>query len=179
MKFAVLGAGAIGAYLGAALARGGADVTLVARGEHLRAMQADGVRVLSPRGDFEAHPFATDDVDAIGDADVVFIGLKANSLPALAQRIGARIPLTVGPLVIAVGLLLLTRRRTRGGSASVRSNRFPRCAPRRGGVAFTPDARRSPEDGRRGDDGRDRAGHRSLHSPISPDSHVAIRQPVR
>ena len=40
MRFAVLGAGAIGAYVGAALARGGSDVTLIARGAHLRAMQA-------------------------------------------------------------------------------------------------------------------------------------------
>ena len=40
MKFTVLGAGAIGAYVGAALTRGGADVTLVARGDHLRAMAA-------------------------------------------------------------------------------------------------------------------------------------------
>ena len=39
MKFAVLGAGAIGAYVGAALTRGGADVTLIARGAHLRAMR--------------------------------------------------------------------------------------------------------------------------------------------
>jgi 2-dehydropantoate 2-reductase len=87
LKFAILGAGAIGAYVGAALSRGGADVTLIARGEHLRAMQRDGVRVTSPRGDFSAHPPATDDVAAIGDADVVFIGLKAHSLPPLAQSI--------------------------------------------------------------------------------------------
>jgi 2-dehydropantoate 2-reductase len=99
MKFAVLGAGAIGAYVGAALSRGGADVTLVARGEHLRAMQRDGVRVLSPRGDFEAHPFATDEIEAIGDADVVFVGLKAHSLPGLAERIGRA--LAPGAAVIA------------------------------------------------------------------------------
>lgn len=89
MKFAVVGAGAIGAYVGAALARGGADVTLVARGAHLQAMREHGVRVLSPRGDFTAHPTATDDFDAIGEADVVVVALKANSLPELAPRIGA------------------------------------------------------------------------------------------
>ena len=91
MRFAVVGAGAIGAYVGAALARGGADVTLIARGEHLRAMQAHGVRVLSPRGDFESRPAATDDFAAISDADVVFIGLKAYSLPELAPRIGVQL----------------------------------------------------------------------------------------
>ena len=83
MRFAVLGAGAIGAYVGAALARGGSDVTLIARGAHLEAMRRRGVSVISPRGDFKAHPAATDDFDALGEADVAFIALKAYSLPAL------------------------------------------------------------------------------------------------
>ncbi len=99
MRFAVVGAGAIGAYVGAALARGGADVTLIARGPHLRAMQEHGVRVQSPRGDFEAHPPATDDFDAIGDADAVFLALKAHSLPAVADRIGSA--LAPGAAVVA------------------------------------------------------------------------------
>ena len=79
MRVAVLGAGAIGAYVGAALARGGTDVHLVARGENLAAMQKDGVKVLSDRGDFEAKPPATDDPSEIGPVDVVFLGLKAYS----------------------------------------------------------------------------------------------------
>ncbi len=54
MKIAIVGAGAIGAFLGAKLALSGEDVYLIARGPHLRAMQADGVRVRSPEGDFEA-----------------------------------------------------------------------------------------------------------------------------
>jgi len=99
VRFAVLGAGAIGAYVGAALARGGSDVTLIARGEHLRALQQHGVRVLSPRGDFSAHPPATDDIAAIADAEVVFVGLKAYSLPELAPKIGPA--LRAGAAVIA------------------------------------------------------------------------------
>ena len=79
MRVAVVGAGAIGAYVGASLARGGADVHLVARGEHLEAMRRDGVQVLSPRGDFTAHPPATDDPSEIGPVDVIFLGLKAHS----------------------------------------------------------------------------------------------------
>src|SRR5918992_1590771 len=79
MRFAVLGAGAIGAYVGAALARGGAEVHLIARGENLEALQEEGVRVRSERGDFEAHPPATDDANEIGPVDFVFLGLKANS----------------------------------------------------------------------------------------------------
>jgi 2-dehydropantoate 2-reductase len=79
MKVAVVGAGAIGAYVGAALARGGTDVHLLARGANLEAMQRNGVKVLSDRGDFEARPPATDDPAEIGPVDYVFLGLKANS----------------------------------------------------------------------------------------------------
>ena len=88
MKFAVLGAGAIGAYVGAALSRGGADVTLIARGAHMRAMAEHGVRVVSPRGDFAAHPHVTSEIDAAADADVVFVALKAYSLTEIAPRLG-------------------------------------------------------------------------------------------
>ncbi len=79
MKVAVVGAGAIGAYVGAALARGGTDVHLLARGANLEAMQRNGVKVLSDRGDFEAKPPATDDPAEIGPVDFIFLGLKANS----------------------------------------------------------------------------------------------------
>ncbi len=88
-RFAIVGAGAIGAYLGACLARGGADVTLIARGAHLAALRARGVTVRSERGDFTAHPAATDEIEACAEADVVVLGLKAYSLPELAPRIGA------------------------------------------------------------------------------------------
>jgi 2-dehydropantoate 2-reductase len=87
-RFVVLGAGAIGAYVGAALARAGSDVTLIARGPHLQAILEHGVRVRSPRGDFESRPAATADIGAVADADVVFVGLKAYSLAELAPTIG-------------------------------------------------------------------------------------------
>jgi 2-dehydropantoate 2-reductase len=87
----VLGAGAIGAYVGAALARGGADVVLIARGAHLRAMQQSGVRVLSVRGDFEMRVEATDDLAALSGADVVLLGLKAYSLPEIAEAVAAQL----------------------------------------------------------------------------------------
>jgi len=87
MKFAVVGAGAIGAYVGASLARAGEDVTLIARGEHLRAMKAGGVRVESPRGDFEAHPAATDDMREVGPVDVVIIALKAHQIAPVIDDI--------------------------------------------------------------------------------------------
>ena len=79
MRVAVLGAGAIGAYVGAALHRGGTDVHLIARGDHLEAIRERGVQVLSPRGDFVANTPATDDPSEVGPVDFVFLGLKANS----------------------------------------------------------------------------------------------------
>ncbi|EPH41964.1 2-dehydropantoate 2-reductase [Streptomyces aurantiacus] len=88
MKVAVLGAGAIGAYVGAALHRAGADVHLVARGPHLAAMRQHGVRVLSPRGDFTARAHATADPADIGPVDFVFLGLKATSYAACGPLIG-------------------------------------------------------------------------------------------
>jgi 2-dehydropantoate 2-reductase len=88
VKVAVVGAGAIGAYVGAALARGGADVHLIARGEHLAAMRRDGVTVLSPRGDFRAHPHATSDPAEVGPADIVFLGLKAYSYAGAGSLVG-------------------------------------------------------------------------------------------
>ncbi|MFD3601028.1 2-dehydropantoate 2-reductase N-terminal domain-containing protein, partial [Streptomyces sp. NPDC058656] len=87
MKVAVLGAGAIGAYVGAALHRAGADVHLIARGPHLAAMRQHGVRVLSPRGDFTARTHATDDPAEVGPVDFVFLGLKANSYAACGPLI--------------------------------------------------------------------------------------------
>jgi 2-dehydropantoate 2-reductase len=85
MSFAVVGAGAIGAYVGASLARGGAKVTLHARGPHLKAMQENGVRVESPRGDFTAHPAATGDLRSIGPVDVVIIALKAHQIAPMVD----------------------------------------------------------------------------------------------
>ncbi|NEB78286.1 2-dehydropantoate 2-reductase [Streptomyces sp. SID14478] len=87
MKVAVLGAGAIGAYVGAALHRAGAEVHLVARGPHLAALRRSGVQVISPRGDFTARAHATDDPAGIGPVDYVFLGLKANSYAACGPLI--------------------------------------------------------------------------------------------
>jgi 2-dehydropantoate 2-reductase len=87
VKIVIAGAGAIGGYIGARLARAGADVVLYARGPHLQAMQERGLRVISPDGDFEVRPQTAGDLAAIGPADVVFLGVKAHSLPALAPQL--------------------------------------------------------------------------------------------
>jgi 2-dehydropantoate 2-reductase len=79
MKVAVLGAGAIGAYVGACLTRGGTETHLIARGAHLDAMRDRGVSVISSRGNFTTSVSATDDPAEIGPVDIVFLGLKAYS----------------------------------------------------------------------------------------------------
>jgi 2-dehydropantoate 2-reductase len=85
VKIVIAGAGAIGGYIGARLARVGADVTLFARGAHLGAMQERGLRVVSAEGDFEVRPQVAGDLRSIGVADVVFLGVKAHSLTSLAR----------------------------------------------------------------------------------------------
>jgi len=87
VKFLIAGAGAIGAYLGACMHRAGEDVTLFARGPHLRAMQERGVRVLSADGDFEARPKIVEKLEDAGDVDVIVLGVKAHSLTQLAPQL--------------------------------------------------------------------------------------------
>ena len=87
MKFLIAGAGAIGAFVGARMARAGHDVTLFARGPHLRAMQEHGVRVKSAEGDFEARPKLAASLEEVGPVDVVFLAVKAHGLPQLAPQL--------------------------------------------------------------------------------------------
>jgi 2-dehydropantoate 2-reductase len=88
MKFLIAGAGAIGAYIGARMAQAGFDVTLFARGPHLRALQEHGVRIKSIEGDFVARPTIASSLEEVGPVDVVFLGVKAHGLPQLAAHLG-------------------------------------------------------------------------------------------
>ena len=87
MKFLIAGAGAIGAYIGARMARAGFEVTLFARGPHLRAMQEHGVQAKSAEGDFVARPAIASSLEQVGPVDVVFLGVKAHALPQLAPQL--------------------------------------------------------------------------------------------
>src|ERR1700722_6611684 len=71
--------------------RAGEDVTLYARGPHLRAMQANGVRVLSPDGDFEARPKIIEHLEDAGPVDVIILGVKAHGLTSLAPQLAPRV----------------------------------------------------------------------------------------
>jgi 2-dehydropantoate 2-reductase len=87
MKFLIAGAGAIGGYVGARMARAGYDVTLFARGPHLRAMQERGLRVISEDGDFEVRPRVIGDLAEAGPVDTIFLGVKAHGLTQLAPQV--------------------------------------------------------------------------------------------
>src|SRR5260370_34266766 len=87
MKYLMAGAGAIGAYIGARMARAGFDVTLFARGPHLKAMQERGVQVRSVEGDFQVQPRIIGSLEEAGPADVVFLAVKAHSLRQLADQL--------------------------------------------------------------------------------------------
>lgn len=86
MRVAVFGAGAVGGYFGGRLAEAGEDVVLIARGEHLRALQRHGLRVESIAGDFSVDPVeATDDPKAVGVVDAVLVAVKAWQVPEAAR----------------------------------------------------------------------------------------------
>lgn len=88
MRFAIMGAGAIGGYYGAKLAQAGHDVTFVARGEHLRAIQARGLSVLGPAGDVVLPGAqATDDPQELAPVDIVLFCVKLFDTEAAAHAI--------------------------------------------------------------------------------------------
>jgi 2-dehydropantoate 2-reductase len=91
MRICIVGAGAIGGFLGVKLALAGAGTTLIARGAHLEAILRDGLAVEYADGTREvARPaLATADMAAAGTHDYVIVAVKAQALPALAEPMGA------------------------------------------------------------------------------------------
>jgi 2-dehydropantoate 2-reductase len=87
VKVAVFGAGAIGGLLAAKLAVAGVDVTVIARGPHLAAMQANGLRLISGGETITTRPRCTNDAGEAGVQDYVIVTLKAQSLPAAAPQV--------------------------------------------------------------------------------------------
>jgi 2-dehydropantoate 2-reductase len=86
MQIAIFGTGGVGGYFGGRLAQAGEDVTFIARGEHLRAIQSDGLKVDSLNGDFVVYPAkATDSVAEVGPVDLIIVGVKAWQVPEAAR----------------------------------------------------------------------------------------------
>ncbi|MFN8488168.1 MAG: 2-dehydropantoate 2-reductase [Caldilineaceae bacterium] len=87
MRICIYGAGAIGGYLGVQLALSGVDVTLVARGPHLAAMQQHGLKLRINGEERIAHPRCTNDPAEAGPQDYVIIALKAHSVPGVVDAL--------------------------------------------------------------------------------------------
>src|SRR5215470_9783285 len=100
MRIAVMGAGGVGGYYGALLARAGHEVIFVARGAHRDAIRANGLQVRSRIGDFAVRCRAESDTAAIGPVDLALLAVKTydneSALPLL--------PALVGPATIVLTL---------------------------------------------------------------------------
>jgi 2-dehydropantoate 2-reductase len=86
MKFAVVGAGAIGGYIGGLLARAGHDVTLIARGAHREAILQNGLAVESGGERFITHPACVENPREAGPQDYVILSLKAPAVPGMVEK---------------------------------------------------------------------------------------------
>ena len=88
MHIAIVGAGGVGGYFGGRLAQSGQDVTFIARGPHLSAINENGLKIISTRGDFEINPAtATADPRETGTVDVILVAVKAWSVAEVAEMI--------------------------------------------------------------------------------------------
>ena len=104
MRIAILGAGGVGGYFGALLARSGHDVVLFARGEHLAAIRENGITVRDDNGSFSVPIGATDSVEGLAGAEFVIVAVKSYSLAEVAPvaRTLALAGATVVPLLNGV-----------------------------------------------------------------------------
>ena len=88
MKIAVFGTGGVGGYFGGRLAQAGHEVTFIARGDHLQAMQSNGLQVNSINGDFSVIPvLATDRPDTIGTVDLILCGVKSWQIAEICDQV--------------------------------------------------------------------------------------------
>jgi 2-dehydropantoate 2-reductase len=88
MRIAVMGSGAVGGYFGAKLAAAGNQVAFIARGEHLAALQASGLKVKSPNGDLEIRQAQfTEAPERVGNVDLILFCVKSYDTEAAAQAI--------------------------------------------------------------------------------------------
>lgn len=88
MNIVIYGTGGVGGYFGARLAQAGNNVTFIARGKHLEAIQNNGLKLISPKGDYLVYPaHVTDDVSTIKNVDVIFICTKTWQVAEAAENI--------------------------------------------------------------------------------------------
>jgi 2-dehydropantoate 2-reductase len=127
MRIAVVGAGGVGGYFGGRLAAAGADIAFLARGAHLQALRADGLRIVSPKGDVHVPRVkASDDPSALGRVDVVLFTVKLYDVPealeAIAPLVGSDtivVPLQNGVDAVELVASRVGRQHTGGGTCYV------------------------------------------------------------
>lgn len=95
-----MGAGAVGSYFGGLLAKAGLDVTFIARGPHLKALQSQGLRVKSYKGDFSLPVKATSNPGEVGPVDLILFCVKAYQTEEAARLC---LPM-VGPETVIISL---------------------------------------------------------------------------
>jgi 2-dehydropantoate 2-reductase len=104
MRFAIVGSGAVGGYFGAKLVRAGHDVTFLARGAHLKALQERGLEIQSPQGDFRVPVRAEEDAARVGPVDVVLLAVKtydnATAFPMVKTLLASGPAADGGPPVV-------------------------------------------------------------------------------
>lgn len=88
MKILIFGIGGVGGYFGGKLAQAGFNVTMIARGKHLEAINKNGLEVESINGDFTVQPYlATDDLAEVPTPDLVILGVKSWQIQEVANRL--------------------------------------------------------------------------------------------
>ena len=88
MKFCIFGGGSIGGLLAAGLKKIGVEVTVVARGAHMKAIQNNGLNIIKPDGKEENYQLeCTDDTDSIGEQDFLFLTIKSPALVPSLDKI--------------------------------------------------------------------------------------------
>ena len=100
MKIAIIGAGAIGGYVGAKLALAGEDVTFIVRGANLAAIRANGIKLIDNDGTEHVAPHvkASDDYAQVGVQELVILALKAHQVDSVADQVGQ----LIGPDTVVV-----------------------------------------------------------------------------
>ncbi|HTX57310.1 MAG TPA: 2-dehydropantoate 2-reductase [Candidatus Acidoferrales bacterium] len=101
MRIVVVGAGAIGGFIAAALARAGVDVGVVARGAHLDAIRRNGITLVhSDLGEFSARVEASDDLRSLGTFDFALLTFKAHQWPAFTTQLASSV--AAGTVVVTL-----------------------------------------------------------------------------
>ena len=87
MNIVVIGAGGVGGFFGGKIAKAGFDVTFIARGKHLEAIQKNGLQVKSIDGDFMVHPKVTDNISDVKNPDLIILAVKSWQVEEVAKQI--------------------------------------------------------------------------------------------